>query len=118
MSGHDVTLDELHSAHDHHLHEEPKSFFWKYLISFDHKMIAKQFLLLGIFWAAVGAILSMLIRWAVAFPGQPIPLVGKLLFAHTNGVIPPDAYSWIFTMHGTIMIFFAITPVLIGCLGN
>ncbi len=118
MSGHDVSLDQIHSAHDHHLHPEPKTIWSKYIISYDHKMIAKQFLLLGIFWAAVGAILSMLIRWAVAFPGQPIPLVGALLFPHSNGVIPPDAYSWIFTMHGTIMIFFAITPVLIGCLGN
>lgn len=107
-----------HGEHEEHLHVEPTSFFWKYLISYDHKMIAKQFLLLGIFWAAIGAILSLLIRWAVGFPGVPVPIVGSLLFPHSGGVIPPDAYATIFTLHGTIMIFFAITPVLIGCFGN
>jgi len=110
---------ETHDHHEgEHLHVEPTSFFWKYLISYDHKMIAKQFLLLGIFWAAIGAILSLLIRWAVGFPGVPVPVLGDILFPHSGGVIPPDAYATIFTLHGTIMIFFAITPVLIGCFGN
>src|SRR5262249_856124 len=30
----------------------------------------------------------------------------------------PASYQSIFTMHGLIMIFFAITPLLIGCFGN
>jgi cytochrome c oxidase subunit 1 len=90
--------DNLHAAHDHHLHEEPKSFFWKYLISFDHKMIAKQFMLLGIFWAAIGALLSLLIRWSVAYPGVPVPVIGHLLFPHTAGAVQksllnPQQYS-------------------------
>ena len=99
-------------------HPEPTTFISKYLISYDHKVIAKQFLFFGIFWAFIGAFMSVLIRWTLAFPGQPFPLIGKLLFPYTNGVIPPDSYTMLFTMHGTIMIFFAITPVLIGCLGN
>ena len=109
-----------HDSHDHddHIHPEPTTFISKYIISYDHKVIAKQFLFFGILWAFLGAFMSMLIRWAVAYPGVAFPVVGKLLYPHTEGVIPPDNYTMLFTMHGTIMIFFAITPILIGCLGN
>jgi len=111
-------FDHLHHHHDEHLHTEPKSFISKYLISFDHKVIGKQFLWFGIFWAFIGAFMSVLIRWQIAFPGEPVPFIGSLLFPHTHGAIPPDAYNMLFTMHATIMIFFAITPILIGCFGN
>jgi cytochrome c oxidase subunit 1 len=107
------------SHHDEqHIHPEPTTFISKYIISYDHKVIAKQFLFFGIFWAFIGAFMSMLIRWSVAYPGVPVPVIGKLLYPYTNGVVPPDSYTMLFTMHGTIMIFFAITPILIGCLGN
>ena len=33
-------------------------------------------------------------------------------------MISPAAYTSLFTMHGTIMIFFAVTPILIGGFGN
>ncbi|NCN27976.1 cytochrome-c oxidase [bacterium] len=112
------SFQDLFHAHDDHLHGEPTSFISKYIISYDHKVIAKQFLFFGLFWAFVGAFMSVLIRWALAFPGKAFPIVGSLLFPHTDGVIPPDAYTMLFTMHGTIMIFFAITPILIGTLGN
>src|SRR5256885_1299881 len=114
------TLDSHGGGHDDsdHIHPEPTNFIQKYIFSTDHKVIAKQFLFFGIFWAFIGAFMSVLIRWALAFPGHPFPVIGKLLFPYTGGVIPPDSYTTLFTMHGTIMIFFAITPVLIGCLGN
>jgi cytochrome c oxidase subunit 1 len=103
---------------DQHIHPEPTSFVSKYLISYDHKVIAKQFLWFGLFWGIIGAGMSFLIRWALAQPGVPVPVVGKLFFPSSGGIIPPDFYSSLFTMHGTIMIFFAITPILIGCFGN
>ena len=62
--------------------------------------------------------MAMLIRWQLARPGQPVPLVGRLLFPGAGGVISPAAYTSLFTMHGTIMIFFAVTPILIGGFGN
>ncbi len=104
--------------HDEHLHTDPTTFIGKYIFSYDHKVIAKQFLFFGIFWAFIGAFLSVLIRWCLAFPGVAVPVVGELLFPTSNGIIPPDVYTMLFTMHGTIMIFFAITPILIGCFGN
>lgn len=109
-----------------HIHPEPTTFFKKYVFTTDHKTIAKQFLALGLFFLAVGGIQAMLIRWTLAHPpdpktgflGEPFPVLGQLLFPNTGGAVPPDSYSMLFTMHGTIMIFFAITPILIGCFGN
>jgi cytochrome c oxidase subunit 1 len=104
---------------DHaHVHPEATSFVAKHVFSKDHKVIAKQFLWLGLFGLALGGSMAMLMRWTLANPGVPVPLVGGFLFPTTGGVIPPDSYASLFTLHGTIMIFFAITPLLIGCFGN
>jgi cytochrome c oxidase subunit 1 len=35
-----------------------------------------------------------------------------------SGVMVPEFYNMLFTMHGTIMIFFVIMPLLIGTFGN
>ncbi len=97
---------------------EPGNFLSRYIFSQDHKVIGAQFLFYGLFFLAVGGLLALLIRWQIAMPGQPIPVVGKFLFPSLNGAIPPEGYTMIITMHGTIMIFFAITPMLIGAYGN
>jgi cytochrome c oxidase subunit 1 len=88
------------------------------VFSTDHKVIGKQFLWLGLVFLAVAGSLAMLMRWQVAHPGEPVPVVGPLLFPATGGVVSAAAYTALFTMHGTIMIFFAITPILIGGFGN
>src|SRR5688572_13445402 len=101
-----------------HIHPEPTSFLRKYVFSTDHKVIAKQFLWAGLVFLAFGGALAMLIRWQWAFPGEPVPVVGQMLFPHSGGAITPANYNSIFTMHGLIMIFFAITPIMIGAFGN
>jgi cytochrome c oxidase subunit I len=101
-----------------HIHPEPASFLRKHVFSTDHKVIAKQFLWAGLLFLAFGGALAMLIRWQWAFPGEPVPVVGSLLFPHSGGAITPANYNSIFTMHGLIMIFFAITPIMIGAFGN
>ena len=96
----------------------PTGFWRRYVFSTDHKVIGRQFLFLGLAFLAVGGLMAMLIRWQLARPGQPVPLIGGLLFPGAGGVISPAAYTSLFTMHGTIMIFFAVTPILIGGFGN
>jgi cytochrome c oxidase subunit 1 len=96
----------------------PKGFLRRFVFSIDHKVIGRQFLFLGLAFLAIGGVMAMLIRWQLARPGVPVPIVGKLLFGPAGGVISPAAYTALFTMHGTIMIFFAVTPVLIGGFGN
>lgn len=103
---------------EQHIHEAPKDFLSKYVISYDHKVIAKQFLWYAIFFLGIGGMMALLIRWTLAYPGQAFPILGHLLFPHNEGIVPPDTYAALFTMHGTIMIFYAITPLLIGCFGN
>jgi cytochrome c oxidase subunit 1 len=88
------------------------------VFSLDHKVIARQFLWSGFAFLAIGGLLAMLIRWQWAFPGRAVPLVGGVLFPRSGGAIGPAEYTTLFTMHGLIMIFFAITPILIGTFGN
>ena len=100
------------------IHSPPTTFLSKYVFSFDHKVIGKQFLWYGIFFLFVGGLMALMLRWSLAYPGEPFPLIGHFMFPETGGAIPPDTYAMLFTMHGTIMIFYAITPILIGAFGN
>ncbi len=100
------------------IHSPPTTFLSKYVFTFDHKVIGKQFLWYGIFFLFVGGLMALMLRWSLAYPGEPFPLIGRFMFPETGGAIPPDTYSMLFTMHGTIMIFYAITPILIGAFGN
>ncbi len=104
--------------YEQHIHPKPTTFISKYIFSYDHKVIGKQFLWYGILGLGLGGIMALMIRWALAFPGEAFPLIGQFMFPETGGVIPPDTYAMLFTMHGTIMIFYAITPILIGAFGN
>ena len=100
------------------IHPDPPDFFHRYIWSMDHKVIAKQFLWAGLIFLAFGGALAFLIRWQWAYPGQPVPVLGSIFLPNSGGVVTPAAYNTIFTMHGLIMIFFAITPIMIGAFGN
>lgn len=103
---------------EQHIHPEPTNFVWKYIFTIDHKVIAKQFLWTGLMFLALGGTLAMMIRWQWAYPKTAVPVVGQLFLSQTGGAITPPTYTSIFTMHGLIMIFWAITPILIGAFGN
>jgi cytochrome c oxidase subunit 1 len=103
---------------EQHIHPEPKAFIWKYVFSIDHKVIARQFLWTGLMFLALGGTLAMMIRWQWAYPKTAVPVIGQLFLSQTGGAITPPTYTSIFTMHGLIMIFWAITPILIGAFGN
>jgi cytochrome c oxidase subunit I len=101
---------EAHATHE-------LGFVRTYVFSTDHKMVARQFLFLGLFMMIIGGLLAMLIRWQLAWPETPVPGLGWLL-RDTEGVLPPEAYNMAFTMHATLMIFFVIMPILAGAFGN
>ncbi len=107
---------------DGHDHEEP-SFIRKYIFSTDHKMIARQFLFQSLFFLVIGGLLAAMMRWQLGFPGQPMPGGGifpDAMVAPTpeGAIMLPEFYNSLVTMHGTIMIFFAIMPLLVGLFGN
>ncbi len=109
------------AAHAAHAlaHEEKLSFWRKYVFSVDHKVIGKQYMFLSLFMALVGGTLAYMLRWQMAFPETPVPGLGWIpeptMF---GGIIPPEFYNAIVTMHGTIMVFFVAMPLLLGALGN
>jgi cytochrome c oxidase subunit 1 len=100
------------------IHHAPTSFFYKYLWSTDHKVIARQFLWGGLLFLLLGGLQAMFIRWQWAYPGEPVPVLGQVFFGDSGGIITPGHYTSLFTSHGLIMIFWAITPMMIGAFGN
>ena len=104
----------VHVTHDHH----ELGFLRKYIFSVDHKVIGLQFLFTGLVMLLLGGLMAMAIRWQLAWPWTEMPLLGRVLFPETGGVATPEGYTMLFTMHGTIMIFFVIIPLLTGTFGN
>ena len=101
---------------DHH-HKE--TFLTKYVFSQDHKMIAKQFLITGMFMALLGMAMSALFRVQRANPGKAYPILETLLGKWApGGVLDPNFYLALVTMHGTILVFWVLTGGLSGTFAN
>src|SRR5215475_7532434 len=106
-------------AHDGHGHHELP--FWrKYIFSVDHKVIGIQYGVTALAFLFFGFSLMMLMRWQLAYPGQPLPVLGKLLgeTAMPGGVMAPEFYNQLGAMHGTIMVFLGVVPLAVGGFGN
>ncbi len=101
---------------DHH-HKE--TYVTKYIFSQDHKMIAKQYLITGIIMGVIGVFMSMLFRLQLAYPEQSFSIIEAFLGrAGEGGVMTPDMYLSLVTIHGTIMVFFVLTAGLSGTFSN
>jgi len=106
----------VHAGHAEH-HE--LGFIRTYIFSTDHKMIARQFLFVALFMMSIGGLMAMLMRWELAWPESAVPFFHWVPEPYMyDGAIPPNTYNSMFTMHATIMIFFVVMPILIGCYGN
>jgi cytochrome c oxidase subunit I len=103
-------------THAHH----PNLGFWRtYIFSLDHKMIGREFQFLGFFMLLIGGLLAMMVRWELAWPETAVPGFSWIPEPYMyDGVIPPQTYNALFTMHATIMIFFVVMPIMVGCFGN
>ena len=101
---------------DHH-HKE--TFVTKYIFSQDHKMIAKQYLITGMFMGVIGVFMSMLFRLQLAYPDQSFTIIEAFLGkGGEGGQMTPDMYYGLVTIHGTIMVFFVLTAGLSGTFSN
>jgi len=100
-------------------HEHELSFLRKYIFSTDHKIIGIQFLLVSLVFLLIGGILAITLRWQLGFPDRPLPGGGILPETMApDGILLPEFYNSLVTMHGTFMIFFAIMPLMVGTFGN
>src|SRR5256885_12570132 len=104
-------------AHVEHGGHHELGFVRTYIFSTDHKMIARQFLFLGLFMMIIGGLLALVVRWQLAWPETAIPGLGGIL-KETGGILQPAPDNKAFTMHATIMIFFLIIPILARCFGS
>jgi cytochrome c oxidase subunit 1 len=133
--------DHSHAEHDHH----ELGWWRKYVFSTDHKVIGIQYGVTGLVFLFFGFLLMMLMRYQLAYPFQPIPVIGWLSLHATDflarhapgpgqidwwyflrvlpemfpkGVLAPEAYNSLGAMHGTIMVFLGIVPIAFAAFGN
>jgi cytochrome c oxidase subunit 1 len=100
-----------------HHHE---TFISKYIFSMDHKMIGKQFLITAICMAVLGMGMSILFRMQLAWPGEGFAFLNFFLGDKwaPEGVLDPNMYLALVTIHGTIIVFFVLTGGLSGTFSN
>ena len=109
---HDITAHSLQ-------HHAPTGFIRKYVFSLDHKVIGKQYYALALVAAICGMILSWLMRIHLGWNNSAIP--GLQLLSKNGapgGVMTPEFYLQLMTMHGTIMVFFVLTTAPFAAFGN
>lgn len=86
----------------------------------DHKSLGITYGITAGVFMLVGFLLMLLFRWQLAWPGQPIP-IATAIFGETNapgGILLPEFYYQLVAMHGSVMIFLAVVPLLTGALGS
>lgn len=100
-------------------HGGKQSFISRYIFSFDHKMIGKQYFTLAMTMGFIGGILAVLIRLQLGFPSKPFPFLENLFpVGMAGGIMTPEFYVSLFTMHGTIMVFFLLSLLPVSGFGN
>jgi cytochrome c oxidase subunit 1 len=98
-----VTTHDHDHAHDHHDHK--LSFAQRWLFSTNHKDIGTLYLIFAVCGGLIGAVLSVIMRAQLLYPGNTIITSGQ-------------EWNTIVTVHGLLMIFFAVMPAMIGGFGN
>ncbi|MEO6903193.1 MAG: cbb3-type cytochrome c oxidase subunit I [Bacteroidia bacterium] len=112
-----------HHTHDEHHHEEhhhEESFVSKYIFSMDHKTISRQFLITAVIMAVFAMLMSVLFRLQLAWPGEKFAIINALLGDKwgKDGILDPEMYMALVTIHGTIMVFMVLTGGLSGTFSN
>jgi len=100
-------------------HGPPQGFLRKYVFSLDHKIIGLQYYALALAAVFIGMFLSWLMRFHLVWPNAAIP--GIQLFSKNGapgGLITPEYYLSLLTMHGTLMVFFVLTNAPFAAFGN
>ncbi len=116
---HDVHTHDDHSHHEHAHHEHKQHFLTKYVFSQDHKIISRQFLITGIFWAIIGGLMSVFFRLQLGFPEETFKVLSTFLGDWApNGKMEPEMYYGLITIHGTVLVFFVLTAGLSGTFSN
>jgi len=117
-------LEKEHLVHHDHVHDHDndheESFVSKYIFSMDHKMISRQFLITAIIMAVIAMTMSIIFRMQLAWPGEKFGFINAMLGDKwgKDGILDPNMYLALVTIHGTIMVFFVLTGGLSGTFAN
>ncbi|MEO7132962.1 MAG: cbb3-type cytochrome c oxidase subunit I [Vicinamibacterales bacterium] len=87
----------------------------------DHKTVGLQYGLTALVFLLVGFLLMILMRWQLAWPGQPLPSWIAMWLGENNapgGIMLPEFYNQLVAMHGSVMVFLAIVPLAAGAFAN
>ncbi len=112
---------EVHPT-ENHVADHAAGFWRTYIFSQDHKVIGIQYGITSLLFLFFGFTLMMLMRWQLAYPGQPFPwswlsgLLGDMRMP--EGIMLPEFYNQLGAMHGTIMVFLGVVPLAVGAFGN
>ncbi len=108
------------SVHGEHNSSHELGFLRKYVFSQDHKVIGIQYGITALLFLLFGFTLMIVMRWQLAYPGQPIPFIGQWLGDANapGGIMLPEFYNQLGAMHGTIMVFLGVVPLAVGAFGN
>ena len=87
-------------SHDNH----EESFISKYIFSIDHKWIGIQYGVTSMIFLLFGFVLMMIMRYQLADP--------------QGFNLDPNMYNALGAMHGTIMVFLGVVPMVVGAFGN
>src|SRR6204780_305085 len=97
----------------------PKGFLWTHVFSLDHKVIGKQYYFLSLAAVVIGMVLSWIMRFHLAWAAAAIPGLQHLSqVGAPGGIIPPEYYLSLLTLHGTLMVFFVLTTAPQAGFGN
>jgi cytochrome c oxidase subunit 1 len=95
----------------HATSEHPKGFVRRYIFSSDHKVVGLQYFFLALTAVTIGIVLSLLMRFHLVWPAAHLPFV-------SGGIMEPEQYLALVTMHGTLMVFFVLTVAPQSAFGN
>ena len=87
----------------------------------DHKTVGLQYGVTALVFLGVGFLLMLLMRWQLAWPGQPLPAWIATLVGESNApgrIMLPEFYNQLVAMHGTVMVFLAVVPLATGAFAN
>jgi cytochrome c oxidase subunit 1 len=90
------------TEHENYLNKEYGIKSW--LLTTDHKRIALLYLMSVTFFFFIGGFFALLIRLELLTPA--------------GDLVQADTYNKLFTMHGMVMVFFFLIPVVPATLGN
>src|SRR5262249_31464067 len=98
---------------------KPSTFIGRYVFSRDHKIIGLQYFFLALAAALVGSAMSLLMRLRLAWPRSRWPLLETVFpGGFQDGLMKPEFYLAMVTMHGTIMIFMVLSVAPQSAFGN